>query len=220
MRTYPKIDTLFDRNQETFKVKPGVFRRPEFEAIDRWFVTEKIDGTNIRLHFMRDAYDGIVGSHIGGRTDKAQFETGFYETLLGIVDSVQPEVEKIMEEHDLSTYTLFGEGYGARIQKGGGNYRQDQGFILFDVLVNDKSWLNPYAVQSTAGRLGIRAVPVIDTAFGTEDIVTLVSQGYASDAAEVFNSTFLAEGVVAVPRVPFYTARGDRVIWKLKTKDF
>ena len=30
---------------------------------------------------------------------------------------------------------MYGEGYGAKIQKGGGNYRQDQDFVLFDVLL-------------------------------------------------------------------------------------
>ena len=39
--------------------------------------------------------------------------------------------------------TLYGEAYGARIQRGGGDYRRDGGvsFRLFDVLVAEKHWL-------------------------------------------------------------------------------
>ncbi|KKL53664.1 hypothetical protein LCGC14_2273140, partial [marine sediment metagenome] len=48
--------------------------------------------------------------------------------------------------------TLYGEGYGARIQKGGGDYRKggDVSFRLFDVLIGE-TWLRRVDVEDVAG---------------------------------------------------------------------
>ena len=67
--TYPKIDTVFKRDAaRRFIIIPGDYSTPEFEylADTPWGWTEKVDGTNIRLH-----WDGSEVT-IGGRTDNAQ----------------------------------------------------------------------------------------------------------------------------------------------------
>ena len=46
--TYPKIETLFDRDSQ-FKLNTDAIRKPELDLIKKWEVTEKIDGTNIRI---------------------------------------------------------------------------------------------------------------------------------------------------------------------------
>src|SRR3990167_7725174 len=51
---YPKIDTLFDRDPVTHKVKETRIRRPEFEIPFTWTVTEKVDGTNVRVSLERE----------------------------------------------------------------------------------------------------------------------------------------------------------------------
>lgn len=217
MNPYHKIETLFDRDKETFRVIEGQYRRPEFALIDRWNVTEKIDGTNIRLTWLRDAFDlTVTNSFIGGRTDKAEIPKPLLAALTEIRENVTPEVEKIMAEHDLFEYTLYGEGYGPGIQ-GGGYYRNTPGFILFDVKAGG-SWLAPQATWETAHRLRLSHVPVIGTMMKTEDITFLVRSGYQSVEAEVERRG--AEGIIAKPRVPLYNARGERVIWKLKHRDY
>ena len=45
---YSKIDTLFDRGSD-FRVDEARVRRPEFLVPREWAVTEKIDGTNVRV---------------------------------------------------------------------------------------------------------------------------------------------------------------------------
>ena len=53
MRTYEKIETLFERNTTgTKKLIEGQFRNPTVEMCRNlvWDWTEKIDGTNIRVH--------------------------------------------------------------------------------------------------------------------------------------------------------------------------
>src|SRR3972149_6496013 len=50
---YPKIDTLFERGED-FKVDVTRIRRPEFEIPQRWLVTEKGDGNNVRVSLERE----------------------------------------------------------------------------------------------------------------------------------------------------------------------
>jgi hypothetical protein len=49
MQTYHKIETLFERDKATFIVDPGKIKSPVLRTIREWDVTEKVDGTNIRV---------------------------------------------------------------------------------------------------------------------------------------------------------------------------
>jgi len=68
---------------------------------------------------------------------------------------------------NLNSYpiTLYGEGYGGGIQKGGSEYTSKAkggavNFRLFDVLVGD-TWLRRVDVEDVATKLGIKTVPLI-----------------------------------------------------------
>lgn len=222
MKTYDKIDTLFNRDKETFRVIEGSFRRPEFGIINSWVVTEKIDGQNIRLHWQRSSFQPeLIGDPIlHGRSDNVNLNSELVQVLTDLTKEIEFEVHAVMNEHVLQSYTLFGEGYGPGIQRGGGRYRSTKGFILFDVLINDENWLSPAQTQDTARRLGLTHVPTLGDDWSTEEIVYLVKSGFASDAAEEFDDTFKAEGIIAKPTTPLYNARGQRVLFKLKERDF
>ncbi len=61
--------------------------------------------------------------------------------------------------------TLYGEGYGGGIQKGGGEYTSKTkggavSFRLFDVLVGE-NWLRRSDVEDVAEKLGIKCAPLI-----------------------------------------------------------
>jgi hypothetical protein len=132
---------------------------------------------------------------------------------------------------------LYGEGYGARIQKGGGNYRRggDVSLRLFDVLIGG-SWLRRADVEDVARQLGVDPVPLIapEEAFGPlfkvdgpwplwtmSQAVDFVRRGFASMVALVEGAPgSQAEGVVAFTDPPLYNGRGQRLMWKLKTNDF
>ena len=83
---YCKINTIWKRD-EAGKVIIGDWSRPEsaFLADLPWRWTEKIDGTNIRLH--RAAKGGKV--RVGGRTDKAQLPKDLEDNLAcrGVLDA-------------------------------------------------------------------------------------------------------------------------------------
>lgn len=202
MLTYPKIESLYNRDETTHKFKAGEFRLPVFEYLYplQWQATEKVDGTNIRV-----GWDGESVT-FGGRTDRAQIPTFL---LARLQDLFSPE-----KFADKPPMVLFGEGYGAKIQKGGGNYKADGvDFVLFDANV-DGWWLQFGDIDDVANSLGISTVPVMAFA-GMDTIERMVARGFESAWGR-----FPAEGVVAKPAVDMLQRNGERIIVKLKTKDF
>lgn len=205
MKTYHKIQTLYKRNPET-KYKTllhGQYSLPEFEYLQNtdWAFTEKVDGTNIRV-----IWDSPCVS-FKGRSDRAQIPHTLQESLSKMFT---PET---ME--GLGTMCLYGEGYGAKIQKGGGDYIRDgNSFILFDILAESGVWLRREDVNGIAQSLGIRSVPIIHT--GTlQDAVDMCMNGYDSELKDT-----QPEGLVIRPKVELLNRQGGRVITKLKLKDF
>lgn len=208
MRPYPKIETAFERD-ESFKVDPNKVRSPIVESINLWRASEKVDGTNVRIHFENGEHPQIAG-----RTDNAQLHVGLLAHLNNLIKRIESEVNSIMKEYLLDNFTLYGEGYGAKIQTGG-NYRSDQGFILFDALTGNK-WLKFDQVQDTGNRLDIPVVPDFGV-MSWDSAISLVHDGFMSRCAE---KEYPAEGLVLRTVEPLYDNRGRRIIVKLKTKDF
>lgn len=207
MKEYHKIQTVFKRNPETkFKtLLEGDYSLPEFEflASNQWVFTEKVHGTNIRIMF-----DGERIT-FGGKTDRAQIPA-FLVTRLNEV--FLPQLD-LFKEKFADGVCLYGEGYGAKIQKGGGNYRPDQDFVLFDVKIGDW-WLQRSDVEDIATQLNLDIVPII----GTGTLAKMVEQ-----TRQGFNSlwgNFKAEGIVARPITELKTRGGHRIITKIKCKDF
>lgn len=219
MSEYPKIHSLYKRdpanNNKT--LLEGQFSRPEFEYLAdmKWVWTEKVDGTNVRV-----LWDGEK-IQFKGRTENAQIFTGLYDAL-----NVLFNVDKMLKlfggkEQDLTASTLggatnvclYGEGYGAKIQKGGGNYREDQGFALFDIRIGDW-WLQRKDVEDIATKLGLEAVPII----GKGNLRSMVEAARAGFASKW--GSFDAEGIVARPSVELLDRGGHRIITKIKYKDF
>lgn len=225
MLTYPKIETLFVRDEATHKVNTSVIRRPEFGIISHWLITEKIDGTNVRVR-VRPSVEYVkwpTEVSFLGRTDNAQMP--------------KPLLDKLAEMFSLEAFEgmfegaveaiLFGEGYGPKIQKGGGNYRDDPSFRLFDVVVVTEDhtwWLEWPNIEDVASKLGIKTVPMLlipQTCLA--DIAHGVRSGVCSRVADedrCERTGVIAEGVVARTEPPLFDRRGHRVVWKLKTKDF
>jgi len=114
-------------------------------------------------------------------------------------------------------YTIYGEGYGAKIQKAGGNYlSQSNGFIVFDVKVDDL-YLLCSARDEIAQKLGAPVVPFIGM-MTLDEAIQYVRTGFKSRIAE--NKDFMAEGLVIRNELGLKTRRGERIITKLKTCDF
>ena len=183
----------------------GQFALPEFEylADNQWVFTEKIDGTNTR------AYWDCERVTFGGRTDKSQMPAFLFAKLQEMFPA-----EKFARLYPETPMTLFGEGFGAGIQKGGGNYISDGvDFALFDVLIG-QWWLCREDVEDIAQHLEIDVVPIVGrgTLF---EAVEMAREGFRSKIG-----TQMAEGLVMRPTVELVTRTGKRVITKVKHKDF
>lgn len=217
---YPKIDTLFKRDKD-FNLTSEL-RHPVVATINKWQVTEKIDGTNIRVMLSKE---GLVT--LGGRTDKAQLPMDLVEYLGRTFDTEKmkkvfwlPRSETLTnEEITPVSVILFCEGYGAGIQKGGGDYNKNKVVRLFDVLVDEKWWLDWENICDVAEKLGIKTVPYLGE-YSLDEIIEQVKAGGDSAVAEEEGKPRQAEGIVARTIEPLFDKRGHRLILKLKTKDF
>lgn len=207
MNEYHKIHTIYKRDMSQ-KHKPlieGEWSHPEFEFLqdNTWVFTEKVDGTNIRVMF---EYGKIT---FGGKSGNAQIPA---QLVARLNEKFLPLTPLFKEMFD-GPVCLYGEGYGARIQKGGGNYRSDQDFVLFDIKIGEW-WLQRKDVEAIAVQLGL-------------DIVPIIGEGSLLDAAHWarggIKSTwgdFEAEGIVARPKVELKSRAGHRIIAKIKCRDF
>ena len=111
---------------------------------------------------------------------------------------------------------VYGEGYGAGIQKGGGDYSPTKKLIVFDVLVDGKWWLAQEDVEDVARKLGLETVPFVGE-MTLEDATEMVRAGFPS---RLNNGKKQAEGLVGRPVEALFDKKGARLIVKLKTKDF
>lgn len=204
MHPYHKIQSIYKRDPKTHRFLDGVFSMPEFcyLAGNRWEWTEKVDGTNIRV-----MWDGQEVK-FGGKSDNAQIHAGLYEAL-----KHQFPVDMFETTFD-GPACLYGEGYGAKIQKGGGNYKPDgQDFVLFDVKIGSW-WLQRYDIEDIGRRLDCRVVPIM----GHGSLYEAVD--WARSGIQSTWGSFYAEGLVLKPTIQLLTRDGKRIITKVKTKDF
>ncbi len=211
MTEYTKINTIFERDMEgSKKLIEGKFRDEAVEYLkdNTWVFTEKIDGTNIGV-----VWDGHTIT-FQGRTEKAQIPAKLVNRLKELFDS--NEVEELFEQKFGETNViLFGEGFGAGIQRGG-NYLPDcVDFILFDVYLPNKNlWLKRDAIEEIAKAFNIRVVPIILE--GTIDEAV----AYVKEKHQSTIGTAPMEGLVGKPKVDMLSRMGDRLIVKIKVCDF
>ncbi len=208
MKQYEKIETVFCRDiNGTKRLILNDYRNPTIAYLkdNVWLFTEKVDGTNIRVH-----WDGHK-VEFSGRTDRAQIPGHLLNKLNEMF--MTTEVEELFEQTwGDKDVILFGEGYGPKIQNGG-EYRSDVSFILFDVLVGnnyqEREW-----VEKTAQMFNIDVVPIVLTGTIQDGI------DYVMKRPRSTMGTAMMEGVVGRPMVELRDRRGERVIVKIKWEDF
>lgn len=182
----------------------GDWARPEFDVLSSqdWTWTEKINGTNCRI-----IWDGHK-VRFGGRTDDANMSIKALEWL------GSEFTEELLEQQFHATpAVLYGELCGAKMASGSGVYGADPRFILFDVNVGGW-WLQPADVEKVALQMGLDFAPFamigpIDMAISRVSSQPLSSYG-----------NFVMEGLVGKPPLGLTGRDGDRLLVKVKCKDF
>ena len=245
LNTYQKINTIFKRDENNIIMPDAEFAIPELEWLRncKFDATEKIDGTSIRIEVMPYVVNKAAGHgwdpcyafevFYKGKTDNAQVPPH----LLKYLEETYPE-EKVLEalglpkymseeycqekgyntfdDIPIPTYTIYGEGYGVKIQKGGNYIKDGVGFIVFDVKVGDLYLLRPN-MEDIALKLGAPIVPYMGQ-FTIDEAIEFVKKGFKSTIAE--NKDYDAEGLVLKAPNGLMTRRGERIVFKIKTCDF
>lgn len=199
MIEYHKIPSIYKRdNRGRFTEE---YSTPEICALKdiEWQMEEKLDGTNIRI-----MWDGEK-VRFGGKTSAAQIQT----TLLHLLQDNFP-AEKFADFDRLTC--LYGEGVGPKIQKGGHLYGGLK-FVLFDVRVGNW-WLRREDVADVAERVSCE-LSLIITRGSLSKAVGMAKEGFDSTYG-----VFCAEGLVLRPPVQLFDRMGERIITKIKHKDF
>jgi len=215
MRKYSKIQSIFKRVQEggpdKGKMIDGAWTKPEFELLKdlKWEATEKIDGTNIRVD-----WDGEKVT-FGGRTDKAQIPAHLVARLMDLFSVEKFATINAARDEPLPPMTIFGEGYGEKIQAAGKDYMPNGGvdLILFDVWAGS-SWWSRDAVQYMAGLFGLDTVQDAGP-MTLEESIAHVEGGFRSNMG-----IGMAEGLVLRAPLGLCDHNGSRLIVKVKTRDF
>ena len=233
---YQKINTLFKRDENNLII-PTEFCQPEFEYLKdlKWECTEKIDGTNMRViitpiynqkYLGNEFVDTFTGFEIEfkGKTDEAIIPKHLLARKKEII--TKGKVYEAFAEHyilndgnfekNLNPIILYGEGYGVKIQKGGNYISNGVDFILFDVKIGD-FWLLRNSCEDIARSLNINIVPLVGM-MTIPEAIEYVKKGFVSNISE--NRSYLAEGLVLKTPMGLMDRRGNRLIAKIKYKDF
>jgi ATP-dependent RNA circularization protein (DNA/RNA ligase family) len=213
MKEYLKIETIYQRDMEgSKKLLDGVFRNPtvDFLKDNQWTWTEKVNGTNIRIH-----WDGHK-VEFGGRTDKAQIPAPLVNKLNEYFGG-ETNAQLFEQTFGEKEVILFGEGYGAKIQSGG-DYTDDGksvDFIMFDIMIGD-NYQPRVTVVEIANTFGVSVVPIVGE--GTlENAVRYVKEHKLSKLGPMKHEM---EGIVCRPAVELQDRCGNRLIVKIKWEDF
>ena len=205
---YHKIESVFKRDMEgTKKLIIGEYRNPIVEYLkdNTWIFTEKVDGTNTRI-----IWDGY-NFEFKGRTDKAELPKPLLDRLNELFSN--NETEQLFEQmFGEKVVVIYCEGYGGKIQKGK-LYKPNEDLIVFDIMINNV-FLERSDVEGICKSLGLDIVPIWKECTLTEGIE------FVKTSPKSVISDCTMEGLIGKPKVEMRDKKGERIIVKIKVKDF
>lgn len=216
---YPKINSLYNRRP----AKPrdliiGEYCCPEFEEIQYWETTEKIDGTNcVIILEIENFRNNIPFVFFRGRDHGSALPAMLVNWLKTVFND---DVDKYLEIFPTANRVyLYGEGIGPGINIKD-SYSEYEHFVLFDVVV-DGFFLSRENVIDVAQKMQINYVPVFPEIRTREQIIEFVQSCPQSTYAEQFNRDIPMEGVVCRAKSGLLFKKDQKpVMFKLKCKDF
>lgn len=188
------------------KGQDEAYRSPllAYLAESPWVYSRKVDGENIRIQWNGEQ------ALWNGKSNSFQCSAEFTEYMNNTF------LEEIFEEkfgRD-KIVTLFGEKMGPKTQGNELGLEKDE-VVLYDVNVNG-TWLSKVAVVEIAGYFGFnvpsiyRYMPHGQVSAKLRELIEMCANGEFKDW----------EGIVAIPLVEMRDQNGQRVIVKIKNRDY
>ena len=176
-----------------------------YENEIKMFASEKIDGTSVGL-----VWDGERISFVG-HTEKSEFSPRYLEYLKNTFGTSEFEsvIEEIFRDKPV---TIYGEGISKDYNV---HYGFPEGnFIMYDIQNSDGVFYNREAVKEIAKKL--------DLLYPWEEVMTLKEaiEFIKTRPDSKLNPQYKMEGLVVRAPLELYTNNFDRVICKVKVKDF
>jgi len=167
--------------------------------------SEKIDGTSVGLK-----WDGERISFVG-HTEKSQFAPSYLKYLQNRFGTKEFEscVEEIFEDKSV---TIYGEGISKDYNV---HYGYPNGeFIFYDVQLANGKFMNRKALGDIAEKLGL--IMPYTGCYTIQQAIDFVKQRPMSK----LDPSVRMEGLVLRPLIELYTNNDERIICKIKVKDF
>jgi len=196
------------KNKKWNSFKEDEFSKKEFEYLFKndWYWVEKLDGTNIRIYL--NIKDDNIEMTIKGRTNRSDIPK---DLIMWIENWFETNYNLIKETFNKNVI-LYGEGVGEKIQKNG-NLFGKQHFKLFDIKI-DNLFLKLEDVQKIAQNLNLE-YPELFFVGSMEEAIALVK----TKPKSTFGN-FIIEGFIGKPLFDLKDRQDNRIITKIKVKDF
>lgn len=204
MKEYQKIETLYTFDSEIKRFRKE-FYNPIVEYLKdcKWFGTEKIDGTNIRILWNGHSFE------FGGRTDNAEIPKAVMKIL---TDNFNYDMEVLFEQKfGNKEVMLFMEAFAGKIQNG--TYQGSEDIIGFDIMIGDV-YLDKAVSKQIFEELGLKFVPVLEF----NNLQECIDYVY-HNTQSIIQPQSKIEGLVCYPAFRLYDHQGKRIIVKIKNKD-
>jgi len=237
MQRYSKIQTIYQRDKETFEVTPLIRQEDTVLALAYLkdiIVEEKIDGTNAQIeiwfnslvckepkinfysrnNLIEEKDVMFIRETIEKTVNLALIKGWYYENYCLDKDGHKKE--------EAIALKIFGEVFGDKIQKNIYTPKDIRDFRVFDIQIGNL-WLSPESRDEICIELGLKSVPIIGTLvqFPPYEIVydMLHRTHNSSIIAQEYGKDSILEGYILRPQISLSTNKG-RVIGKIKVKDF
>lgn len=184
---------------------PNLYKDQRILMMRRCISAEKVDGTSC---------------HISWKDNQLRFFAGGcnHESFVAIFNQ-EELAAKFMEKFAGMEVTVFGEGYGGKMQGMSKTYGPKLKFIAFEVKIGD-SWLDIPKAENVAVSLGLDFVPYREISTDLAEIDAERDRDSEIAIRNGMGTGHIREGVVLFPLVQLRLNNGERVIAKHKRDEF
>ncbi len=211
---YSKFNSPFKKDEKYLNTN----ELSQYFPKGRWIKTEKVDGTNIRIILTKQDEEGNREIFVGSRKLILEEKDKGSQTYFHCIKDVNLHKIKEYFKDVNSTVIIYGEGYGAGVQKGG-IYSKEKNYRVFDIRIGE-AYQDFEFVKKVCIDNQLNLIPVM-----TE--VEEITYEECLNSLENFTHTLLNEGDGGQPEGFVYKFEpvllnkyGERLIFKVKHKDF